>query len=70
MKERRYIMDKYYIVLSNNTSNALYKRKLTGKERRYILVTEQLWKGDIFLAERDNLKDAEEYAESSLLIAY
>ena len=63
-------MSKFYVVLSNNTSNALYKRRLTGKERRYILVTDQLWKGDIFLAEADDLNYAEQYAESSLLISY
>ena len=60
----------FYVVLSNNTSSALYKRKLIGKERKYILVTDQLWKGDIFLAEHDRLKDAEKYAESNLLISY
>ena len=63
-------MNKFYVVLSNNTSNALYKRRITGKERKYILVTDQLWKGDIFLSEHDKLENAEIYAESSLLIAY
>lgn len=56
-------MNKFYVLLSNNTSNALYKRKLIGEERKFILITNQLWTGDIFLAEFDNMNDAEKTAE-------
>jgi len=57
-------MNKFYVVLSNNTSNALYRRELTGEERKFILITDQLWQGDIFLAEFDNMNDAEKAAEN------
>jgi hypothetical protein len=57
-------MDKYIVALTNNTSNVLNKRRITEFERRYLVIEDQMYRGDIYLADFDKLNDAEKFEAS------
>ena len=61
---------KYYVVLSNNTSSCLHKKRFYHAERKYLLVVDQLYRGDIYIADYDNFEAAREIVDNSLQISY
>ncbi len=59
---------KYYVVKTNNSSNALYVRELNQDNNfKYICVVDQLLVQDQVLLETKHLSYAEEYVESHWL---
>jgi hypothetical protein len=52
------IMNKYFVVLSNNVSNVLERKRIYYKERKYVIVTDMLYKGDIYINDYDDINMA------------
>lgn len=56
-------MKEFIVAFTNNTSNVLFKKRVYGELKKYVVVTDQLWQGDVFVRDFNDIDDAEKYAE-------